>query len=66
VLDDPPRGDREKTGQAEAGHDDHHACASENLDAFIVFHSSQPGKSEPKTPTKNDPVSGNRISQTTN
>ena len=33
-------------------------CASVNFDAFIVLHSSQPGKSEQKTLTQNDPVFG--------
>src|SRR5215211_3765300 len=35
--------------------------ASENLDAFIVFRSSQPKDLGRKTPVKNDPVSGDQI-----
>jgi hypothetical protein len=31
-------------------------CASVNFDAFTAFHSSQPGKSEQKTLTQNDPI----------
>jgi hypothetical protein len=31
-------------------------CASVNFDAFTVLHSSQPGKSEQKTLTQNDPI----------
>jgi len=31
-------------------------CASVNFDAFTVFHSSQPEKSEQKTLIQNDPV----------
>jgi hypothetical protein len=37
-------------------------CASVNFDAFIVLHSSQPGKSEQKTLTQNDPVFGEQSS----
>src|SRR3954469_21560782 len=32
------------------------SCASENLDAFIVFRSSQPGNQTRKTLAKNGPV----------
>src|SRR5687768_17568562 len=38
-------------------------CASENLDAFIVFPSSQPKDLGRKTPVKNDPVSGDQITR---
>ena len=39
--------------------------ASENLDAFIVFRSSQPTDLGRKTPVKNDPVSGDQITTPT-
>jgi hypothetical protein len=35
--------------------------ASENLDAFIVLRSSQPGRLRRKTLTQNDPVLGDQI-----
>src|SRR3954469_9417893 len=37
-------------------------CASENLDAFIVFRSSQPGNQTRKTLAKNGPVYWEQIS----
>ena len=39
-------------------------CASENLDAFIVFRSSQPGNQTRKTLAKNGPVYWEQITST--
>src|SRR6476660_2363552 len=38
-------------------------CASENLDAFIVFRSSQPGNQTRKTLVKNGPVCWEQITE---
>jgi hypothetical protein len=49
---------------------DHHCFkmnafwASVNFDAFIVFHSSQPGKLQRKTQAQNDPVMRGQSSKT--